>query len=388
MELLIVGLDPGTTKAYAGFNIKKELIACRSNKELTLNEIIAEISKFGRVLVVGTDRKRAPELVEKFAIKTGAKLVAPEYDLEVKEKLELAKDYEAKNGHEKDAIACALNAYKSVSSIIMKIESFAKLHNKEEIKDRIIELVVLHDVSIKLAADIIEKPEEDYVKESIKVLEKKEFRESDFLRLLGKLREKEQEIKLLIKQNRRLEMEFNNMLNKIELSRKIDRTDKSERLFGRLNRRVNMLYKSLDEKSESLRRMRERFSMLNNMVSKLGKDFVLVKKLENLGQNEYRRKEKILNINHGDILLVNNPNVYSERVVGMLKDKVPIILFRKKPGEDIRKRFIFIDGDNIKIYEEMYFAVANKEQIKEDISRIERLQRVIEEYKEERSRIS
>lgn len=383
-----MGIDPGTTKAYAIFNIKKELIACKSKKELSLNDLIAEISGYGKVLVVGTDRKKVPEFVEKFATKIGAKLIAPEYDLEVKEKLELTKDYEAKNNHEKDAVACALNAYKSISNIIARIESFAKLYNKERIKDKIIELVILHDTSIKLAADLVEKPEEEYVKESIKVLEKKIFLESDFLRLLNKLREKEYEIKLIKRQNERINSELMGLMEKIELNQGIDNIAKSEKLFNRLHKRVNTLYKALDERSVSLRRMRERFSRLNSIISKIGKDFVLVKRLENFGQMEFRRKEKILNINYGDVLLVNTVSVYSEKVVDMLKDKVSIVLFRKKTGEEIRKKFIFIDANNVEIYQDMYFAVANKEQIKYELSRMDRLHRVIEEYKEERRKMS
>ena len=110
-NLLIVGIDPGITVGYAVLGIDGNLIGLGSSKALDLNSLISEIIKFGRVVLVGTDKFKTPSLVHAFATKLGAEVVNPKEDLKVEEKKESVSDLKHANEHEGDALAAALLAY-------------------------------------------------------------------------------------------------------------------------------------------------------------------------------------------------------------------------------------------------------------------------------------
>src|SRR3989338_1965903 len=68
-KLLIVGIDPGITTAYAVLDIEGKLIKTSSSKEFGLNQIISETTELGKVVLVGTDKSKIPNLVHLFAAK-------------------------------------------------------------------------------------------------------------------------------------------------------------------------------------------------------------------------------------------------------------------------------------------------------------------------------
>jgi len=59
-QLLIAGIDPGTTVGYAFLDINGKPIKTGSSRELTFDTLIAKTTKLGRVVVVGTDKAKAP----------------------------------------------------------------------------------------------------------------------------------------------------------------------------------------------------------------------------------------------------------------------------------------------------------------------------------------
>ena len=195
-KLLIVGIDPGTTTGYAVLNIEGNQICLNSSKQLDLNKIISETIKFGKVVLVGTDKLKVPKLVEAFATKLGARIISPKEDLKVDEKRRITDKFNFKDGHQGDALAAALFAYRSAKPLLDRVDFFAERHKRENIKNTIKELVVTKKISIKSAVGIIEKKDEG--SEIIeKVVIEKVLSENDFLRLHNKLKTKETELKLV-----------------------------------------------------------------------------------------------------------------------------------------------------------------------------------------------
>src|SRR3989338_1935418 len=80
-KLLIIGIDPGTTTAYAIIDIEGKLIKTSSSKHLELSKIISAAIKTGKVALVGTDKSKIPNLVYTFAAKIGARIIAPNEEL-------------------------------------------------------------------------------------------------------------------------------------------------------------------------------------------------------------------------------------------------------------------------------------------------------------------
>src|SRR3989344_5540755 len=125
-KLLIVGIDPGITTAYAVLDIEGKLVHLNSSKQLDLKLIISQIIGFGKAVLVGTDKAKAPRLVEEFAAKLGAKIIVPEDDLRVDEKKKMTNGFSFNDEHQGDALASALFAYREAKPLLDKIDSFAR----------------------------------------------------------------------------------------------------------------------------------------------------------------------------------------------------------------------------------------------------------------------
>src|SRR3989338_7969388 len=179
-KLVVVGIDPGTTTGYAILDLDGNVIALKSSKNLGLNGLLEDVLKEGKAISVGTDKAKVPNLVNLFSAKTGARIFYPKEDLRVEEKRELTKKFDAKIGHENDALAASLFAFNRIKGIIDRIESYAKENGKQAIKNRIIDLVITKEVSIREATDILEEKGKEETKIIKDVVEKEELKQRDF----------------------------------------------------------------------------------------------------------------------------------------------------------------------------------------------------------------
>src|SRR3989338_4271191 len=156
-RLLIVGIDPGTTTAYAVLDLSGNVVSLKSAKNV----------------VIGTDKAKIPSLVEDFSAKTGARIIYPKEDLKVEEKKSMVKEFKTENEHQDDALASSLFAFKRIKPVLERIDAFVKENNKEGIKDSIIDLVLTKEVSIRESIDIIESSDKEETKIIKKVAEEK-----------------------------------------------------------------------------------------------------------------------------------------------------------------------------------------------------------------------
>jgi predicted RNase H-like nuclease (RuvC/YqgF family) len=157
-RLLIVGIDPGTTKSYAVLDLHGNILEVKSNKKLTFEMITKEIFKFGNPILIGTDIKKVPNFVERIGSSFGAKIFRPEINLQGNHKTKLVKkflkkkDFEVKNKHENDALISAILAYKNIKPLLHKIESKYPKLNTEEIKNSVLK----ENINIKRAISLLE----------------------------------------------------------------------------------------------------------------------------------------------------------------------------------------------------------------------------------------
>jgi predicted RNase H-like nuclease (RuvC/YqgF family) len=152
--LLIAGIDPGTTTAFAALDTEGRIMHVGSAKGLGLNHLVAEFSRLGRVIAVGTDKKKLPLLIQKFAARTGARIITPKEDLGTKEKDSI----DAANGHQKDAIAAAYVAYKELKPLLIKIRVLSNRQQKQDIIKEVTEKVIIGKIGItKIIRQITEQ---------------------------------------------------------------------------------------------------------------------------------------------------------------------------------------------------------------------------------------
>lgn len=386
-KLLIVGVDPGTTLGYAVLDIHSNLIKTKSSKQLNLNSLISEVTDLGKVVVVGTDKAKVPSLVELFSVKTGGRTIRPEEDLKVEEKKKLISNYKVRDDHQADALASALFAYKKTESLLKKIEVFAKNNKKSDIRDKIINLVLTKSISIKQAVDIIEKPEKEDVKIIKKVVEDRELRQGDFLKLYNKVKRYEKEVLFLRKRNNNLDRELKMIFDKYRhIAKKVDKLksdEKVEELINFKEKRIKFFDKEFRAKDGEIDLLFQRVNNLNFILSKLNENYLL-KKLNNLGNLEFESKNRFLNIKENDILLIENPNIFNNKVIEKLKGIIKAIVYK----EDLNKTtkslpFIFIDGRNLNLIETRHFAIINRKVFDKEFGRANILEKVVEEYKQE-----
>ena len=158
-KLIIVGIDPGTTKGYAVLDLKGNILEVKSSKKLTIDEIINNIFRFGKPILIGTDVTKTPGFVENVAGSFGVKISKPKFNLTGKHKIKLVKkflkhkDFEISNKHENDALISAILAYKSIKPLLKKIDDKYKDSNKEFLIEEIKNLVLKEHINIKNAED-------------------------------------------------------------------------------------------------------------------------------------------------------------------------------------------------------------------------------------------
>ncbi len=383
-KLLIVGIDPGTTIGYAVLDIEGKLLHLDSSKQLNLNSLISETINIGKVVLVGTDKVKVPSLVEAFATKLGARIISPEEDLRVDEKRKMINNFNFENEHQGDALASALFAYKETRALLDKIDFFVKENKKYDIKDKIKELVITKRISIKSATSIIEKKEEeDKIIE--KIIVEKKLKESDFLRLYNKLKKDEEEIKLIKKYNNNLKNKIINLEKQIKLKEtKIE----NKKLVDFREQRLRFSENVLKSKEKDIEELKLLIKKLNNIISNIN-NFYILKKLDTLGLNEFNFRNKILNIQRNDVLLIDNPNIISNNVIDFLKNKVFVIVHKKPMSKKIENSlpFVFINAKNLKIDEDKYFGFVERKHFEMEKNKVNWVKKVIEDYKREKEQL-
>lgn len=379
---LIVGVDPGITVGYAAIDFDGKIVAIGSEKNLGLNALIARIHPLGNVVLVGVDKRNNPGFVHDFAAKFGAKIIKPKYDLKVMEKNLLTRLYNYRDDHQKDSLASALFARRENLQLIIKIDNYAREHHKEHIKDRLIELVFLEEMNISNAVRLIEKPEDDEIKYiEKKIIEDRSPTEKDFLRLIEKYKKLERDLWHLKEQNV-------NLLRKIKNSEKQViikvHDEKSREVIDQKERRIIGFSRELEKKDMEHAKLIEDIKMINNFLAHIN-EYFLLKKLKGLGSVEFSEKSVKLNIKKGDMLYVENPGMYSDKVIDFIKKNIRVIVYKNKPNEYLKALPIeLIDASKLNIKESKYFGIVKQEELEKEIHEANIFVNIIKEYQIER----
>ena len=296
-RLLIVGVDPGITAAYAAIDLDGNLVSTYSEKNLDVSEMISHIIKLGKPLIIASDKEHSQDFVDKVAVKLGAKVITPNYDLKVVEKKEIVKDYGVKNQHEIDSLAAALFALKKIDSLLKKIHIFVDHYKKQKIKSQLMEFVVGKGLNIRDAVEVIEQPEKDEVKIIKEVVEEKKLREKDFLELYKKYKDTKKEIDLLKKQNNKFKNEMSSMKKDYQIMfKQISKSQQDKRMKSLLDfkeKRIKIFSSKLNKKDLEIKALQDETTNLIYILSNLNKS-ILLKKLDNLGLHEWEKKKNYL----------------------------------------------------------------------------------------------
>ena len=383
-KLLIVGIDPGTTTGFAVLDIEGNLIHLDSSKQLDLKKLISKTLDFGKVVLVGTDKVKVPGLIEAFAAKFGARIASPQEDIKVYEKRKMISNFNFNDEHQGDALASALFAYKEIKTLLDKIDFFVEDAKKHSIRDKIKELVITKKMSIKNAASIIEKgDEESQIIE--KVIAEKKLSENDFLKLYNKLKKYEAELNLIKSYNNNLRKRISNLEKQDKLE---EPKNNNKKFVDFKENRLRFLENRLKSREKDIEYLNLLIKKFNKIISDIN-NFYILKKLDTLGINEFNFKNKILNIQTNDLLLIDNPNIASASIINLLKNKVFVIVYKNLISKKIEAElpFLFISAKSLKIDEYEHFAFAEKRHFETEKSKVNLIKKIIDDYRREKEEL-
>uniref|UniRef100_UPI000ADD6B2D DUF460 domain-containing protein n=1 Tax=Methanoculleus chikugoensis TaxID=118126 RepID=UPI000ADD6B2D len=139
---LIVGLDPGTTTGIAAVDLDGNLVLLSSSRQMTMSDIVEELYRAGKPLIVASDVREMPYSVEKIrrAFNAIPPYTPPKQSLSVEAKYDLtAPPFSYTNDHERDALSAALDAYRSLQN---KFRNIAKRvgpgYDLDEVRARVL----------------------------------------------------------------------------------------------------------------------------------------------------------------------------------------------------------------------------------------------------------
>jgi len=382
MKLLIAGIDPGTTVGYAFLDLDGKPVLVGSSKELSLDDVVEKARKIGKPIIIGCDKGKTPSFVEKFCAKFNAKLVGPSEDMLVIEKKRTVASHKTKNNHEMDALASALFAFKKSKSLFSRVDKYLAAKNRPELASKIKEIVLKHEISIYSAFEMLDTPEKEESRIIKKVVGEKKISEKDFTRLFDSLQESKKTESLLKQRIQRLKEKLSQSKKPIIKKQVLP----DERLKFK-DQKIHLLTNKLKEKTAEAASLLKIVDSLRQKLSKV-KTKIVLKRLKNLGWNELQSKKHLLHLEKGDIILVEDPNEFSEKTLDYLNGLVDIIVHKKDVGRKAESSLncILINGQNLDIDETELFGFVNKGQFEEARRNKDLLKKIVKEYQSGRQR--
>ncbi|RLF90808.1 DUF460 domain-containing protein [Thermococci archaeon] len=414
---IIVGIDPGTTKAMAFLDLRGNPLGVESSKSFSLGEMIRRIGEVGTPVLVACDVPNPPKLVEKISSSFNSVLFSPSIPLSVEEKNRIVKEVEIDldNDHERDALASALYAlsrYKSkLENIYSRLKDLGMEEFEEEVKARVLKGEKLSDVISSIREREKSKPREEKMEER-----REEVISEKALKLLERKNKRIKELEETIK---RLKSERDEYLDEvIELREKIKRLENklreiTEEEFKELKRdeaislRNRIISKLREELEEERRRNMELMKKINEMrrmrLLEVRGEAIPLKVLERFTKECIAEVDSLYGIKRGDVVLILDPSGGgSQTALELLNRKIRAVICHGNMSHQAKEVFEggglpVIEKDEVSVKRIGDFAIANKTELEEKIreklsdlslrrarEKMEWLERELSEYRKER----
>lgn len=311
---LIVGLDPGTTTGIAAVDLDGNLVLLTSSRQMTMSDIVEELYRAGKPLIVASDVQQMPYSVEKIRRAFNAIPYTPKQSLSVEAKYDLTAPFSYTNDHERDSLSAALDAYRSLQN---KFRNIAKRvgpgFDLDEVRARVLRGQPLDTVIADLqgvpapkpeappAEPVPEQPVED---ERVMALDGMVKRLRSYVQELQEdLRERDGEVERLRQTLRRARSATERKVRRdAELATK-DATIESLREQLRGERR----------RSRRLKKRLERMATVAKI--EVSEDYTPLKVLDSLTREGVRGLQEGVGISGGDVLYVPRAHGWGRGVV-------------------------------------------------------------------------
>ncbi|MCW7075852.1 MAG: DUF460 domain-containing protein [Candidatus Syntrophoarchaeum sp.] len=320
---IIVGVDPGTTTAVAILDLNGNLIELSSSRTRTPAEVIGLIAEIGKPLIVASDVTPAPSGVNRVKKAFNAILHEPQESLSIDTKIALARPFGYKNDHERDALAAALDAYKSRA---LKFEQIARKTppgiDLDEVKAIVVRGSSIDSAISSLLAD------KKMSTERIEDAEKKKV-DYEILELRSNLRSAYERIELFKNYLKELELKLKAKDEEIEKLRlEIDaafsrerRVVLRERELKKKNSEIKRLKGEIWNYKEENKKLLSRIDYLKTVrKQEMRGEGIPLKVIEAFNKNSILKLKDEYGIRKGDLVLFRDASGGGEGTVRMLAE--------------------------------------------------------------------
>ena len=376
---IIVGVDIGITTGLAIYDLSINLLHAGSKRNISIDNLIREISFYGKPLIIATDKKRIPQPVSKIAASFNCKTFNPDHDLTVEEKDEIVR-IPIKDIHEKDALAAATFAYKYFAPQFNNIDRNLESVGLSQYRNRVKEMIINKEA--KNIAEAIEK-----IKPKEEKVEKTQVVREVFLNW----RERAKELERKLKEAERSYEILKAYSEKIE--------DKIKDLERQKQEYIEEEIKKNEEARKNVIREKE-IKTRDILIKQLQFELAKQKNFKNVFEEQIKIQEEIKSIENEKLIpVIIIPNfskesilnvnrrfkienkvvwfksfIFSRRASSVLMSLRPKIVIGELDKEirDILEKRGIITIDSLVPEERKYYAAVSPEKIENEIKQIER----------------
>ncbi len=314
----VVGIDPGSTSAFAILDLKGKVLEVFSEKHMGSKEIIKRISDIGKPVLVATDKEKLPSSVEEIGRSFGSEIFTPEEDMSVHGKKEITRKHDYENLHERDALAAALNAYNSFKNKFRNIEARMDDLNLQELTPEVKESVVIGKAkNVSEAVETVlggHEEDEDQDEEIKKEVETDLEEKIDNYRKMVIQERKDK--KKLKEHNRKLKKKVEELEDEASKA-KLEKNKAEEGIRKELmkDKEVKKLERNLRSKGKRIENLEGERRELENYIDRL-KTFEELRKEGKVPVRELDELTEESLASEGRELSLHNSIIYTERLKG------------------------------------------------------------------------
>jgi predicted RNase H-like nuclease (RuvC/YqgF family) len=282
-----VGVDPGTTAAVAVLTLEGEPISLHSGKNFSIPDIVSFISQFGSPCIIATDVNPAPHTVDKLSRSFDCKLFVPAADISVEEKNLLTKTYSFKNFHQRDALAAALKALEYYRAKFSNVDS--RLQEKGLLDySEFVKYLVLKGYTVERATHNLELEPEQKEPEELEKVVQKPPEEPSLSELQKRIAALTQTVDRVTEYKKELEHKAETLQGELEdVKREL-------RLYDRETRREVLQSKTIKSRESIIRKLRKELQIEKEKNKILFQEAEILKEMRALEYSQKALPVKVL----------------------------------------------------------------------------------------------
>lgn len=312
---LIVGLDPGTTTGIAAVDLDGNLVLLTSSRQMTMSDIVEELYRAGKPLIVASDVQQMPYSVEKIRRAFNAIPYTPKQSLSVEAKYDLTAPFSYTNDHERDALSAALDAYRSLQN---KFRNIAKRvgagYDLDEVRARVLRGQPLDTVLADLQGIPAAKKE---AKPAVEAEPERPVEDERVMALDGMVKRLRSYVQELQDDLHERDREAEQLRQDVRRARSAtERKIRRDAELAAKDAAIESLREQLRGERRRSRRLKKRLERMQKVAKiEVSEDYTPLKVLPSLTREAVRSLQEEIGIAEGDVLYVPRTHGWGRGVV-------------------------------------------------------------------------